>query len=134
MDRRTIPGEPLEEAEQEIAGIIERLKKADKTFKADYSILYRANSFETPPDCSLVKSAAGACRIMGINHEPIGYQQVSDGRFFADKGIPTVLIGPGAAELAHTPDEHVPVAAVIEAVKLYALTAIEILGTTSHAS
>ena len=66
---------------------------------------------------------------MGLPHEPIGYQQVSDGRFFADRGIPTVLIGPGTAELAHTPNEHVPVTAVIEAVKLYALSAIEILGT-----
>jgi acetylornithine deacetylase/succinyl-diaminopimelate desuccinylase-like protein len=37
-------------------------------------------------------------------------------------------LGPGTAELAHTPDEHVPVAAVVEAVKLYALAAIEILG------
>ena len=134
MDRRTVPGEALEEAEQEVARIIERMKESDATFQADYSILYRANSFETPRDCSLVKSIAGVCRLMGLRPEPVGYQQVSDGRFFADRGIPTVLMGPGTAELAHTPNEHVPVAAVIEAVKLYALTAIEILGTASRAT
>jgi succinyl-diaminopimelate desuccinylase len=128
MDRRTLPGEALEEAEREIAGILDRLKKADATFEADYSVLYRANAFETPPECDLVRSAARACGLMGLDDEPIGYQQVSDGRFFADRGIPTVLMGPGTAELAHTPDEHVPVAAVVEAVKLYALAAIEILG------
>jgi succinyl-diaminopimelate desuccinylase len=128
MDRRTLPGESLEEAEREIAEIIERLKKSDKKFEADYSVLIRANSFETRPDDYLVKSVARACNLMGLDAQPIGYQQVSDGRFFAERGISTVLLGPGIAELAHTPDEHVPVAAVLEAVKIYALTAIELLG------
>jgi succinyl-diaminopimelate desuccinylase len=128
MDRRTLPGEALEEAEREIAGILDRLKEDDATFEADYSVLYRANAFETPPESDLVRAAARACGLMGLDDEPIGYQQVSDGRIFADRGIPTVLMGPGTAELAHTPDEHVPVAAVVEAVKLYALAAIEILG------
>ena len=128
MDRRTLPGESLEDAEREIAQIIERLKSADKTFEADYSVLIRANSFEMRPDDNLVKSVARVCDLLGLNSEPIGYQQVSDGRFFAERGIPTVLLGPGIAELAHTPDEHVPVAAVIEAVKIYALIAVEVLG------
>jgi len=128
MDRRTLPGETFEEAEEEISDIIERLRKADPTFEADFSTLYRANSFETPPDSDLVRSVGEACRLMGIAPEPVGYQQVSDGRFFAEREIPTVILGPGTAELAHTPDEHVPVAAVIEAVKIYALAAVELLG------
>lgn len=128
MDRRTVPGESLDGAEQEIATLIGRLKQDDSTFDADYSVLYRANAFETPADSEFVTSVRRICGLMGLHPDPIGYQQVSDGRFFADRGIPTVLIGPGTAELAHTPDEHVPVAAVIEAVKLYALAAIEILG------
>ncbi len=128
MDRRTIPGESHDDAEQEIKDIIARLKKTDSTFDADISAIYRANAFETPPDCQLVQSAANVCRTMGLDPRPVGYQQVSDGRFFADKGIPTIIIGPGIAELAHTPDEHVSVAGVIEAVKLYALLAVELLG------
>jgi acetylornithine deacetylase/succinyl-diaminopimelate desuccinylase-like protein len=128
MDRRTLPGESLEEAEREIENIIERLKREDSTFEADCSVLYRANSFETRANSEFVASVTRVCDRMGLKSEPIGYQQVSDGRFFAERGIPTVLVGPGTAELAHTPDEHVPVAAVIEAVKLYALAAIEIVG------
>jgi succinyl-diaminopimelate desuccinylase len=130
MDRRTLPGESQDEAEAEIASIIEALRKSDPTFDADYSVLYRANSFETPPDSHIVISVSRVCELMGLNPEPIGYQQVSDGRFFAERGIPTVLLGPGTAELAHTPDEHVPIAAVIEAVKIYALIAIELLGVS----
>ncbi len=130
MDRRTLPGESLEETEREIAEIIEKLKKTDKTFEADYSVLIRANSFETRPDDNLVRSVAGVYECLGLSPQPVGYQQVSDGRFFAERGIPTILLGPGVAELAHTPDEHVPVAAVIEAVKIYALIAAELLGAT----
>jgi succinyl-diaminopimelate desuccinylase len=128
LDRRTLPGESLDEAETEIAEVIERLRKADSTFEAEYSLLYRANSFETPPDSDIVRSASTACELLGIDPQPIGYQQICDGRFFAEKDIPTIIIGPGTAELAHTPDEHVPVAAVIQAVKLYALAAVELLG------
>jgi succinyl-diaminopimelate desuccinylase len=131
LDRRTIPGESLEEAEHQIAQRIERLRRADPTFEAEYSLLYRANAFETPADHVLVKSVARVCELMKSDLTPVGYQQVSDGRFFADRGIPTILLGPGTAELAHTPDEHVPVAGVIEAVKLYALTALELAGAAS---
>jgi succinyl-diaminopimelate desuccinylase len=129
LDRRTLPGESLDEAEAEIAEVIERLRKTDPTFEADYSVLYRANAFETPSDSDIVRSAGNACRLVGVDPEPIGYQQICDGRFFAEKDIPTIIIGPGTAEIAHTPDEHVPVAAVMQAVKLYALAAVELLGS-----
>jgi acetylornithine deacetylase/succinyl-diaminopimelate desuccinylase-like protein len=128
LDRRTLPGESLDEAEKEIAGVIERLSEADPTFEAEYSTLYRANSFETPPDSDIVRSTGNACKLLGIDPEPIGYQQICDGRFFAEREIPTIIVGPGTAELAHTPDEHVPVEAVIQAAKLYALAAVELLG------
>ena len=112
------------------------------TFRLYYgraeSILCIQNRRCVRDDLALARQVAGnldvgfpaveVCSEMGLNPEPIGYQQVSDGRFFAERGIPTVLLGPGTAELAHTPDEHVPVAAVIEAAKIYALTAIRLLG------
>lgn len=127
MDRRTIPGESLEDAEREVAETIEKLKSQDETFEADYFILYRANAFETPAEHSLVKTGGRTCEHFGLDPAPVGYQQVSDGRFFADRGIPTILLGPGKPELAHTPDEHVPVDAVLQAAKIYALLAVELL-------
>jgi succinyl-diaminopimelate desuccinylase len=131
LDCRTVPGESLEAAQREVAELIERLSEVDPTFEADYSVLYRANAFETSPEHPLVRSIAHVCNLMGLDPKPVGYQQVSDGRFFADRGIPTILLGPGTAELAHTPDEHVPVKAVIQAAKLYAFTAIELAGASS---
>jgi acetylornithine deacetylase/succinyl-diaminopimelate desuccinylase-like protein len=36
-------------------------------------------------------------------------------------GIPSVGIGPGDERLAHTPDERVPIAEVLQACRAYAL-------------
>jgi succinyl-diaminopimelate desuccinylase len=57
----------------------------------------------------------------------VGYAQASDGRFFAEKGIPTILIGPGKASRAHTVNESIEIDQVIEASRLYALLAFLIL-------
>ena len=64
---------------------------------------------------------------MGLPTEPVGYAQASDGRFFAEKGIPTILIGPGDPSQAHTGDESIEIAQVLEASRLYALLAFLIL-------
>jgi len=49
------------------------------------------------------------------------------GAFFAEWGIPTVLIGPGIASQAHTVDESIEIDQVLEATRLYALLAFLIL-------
>jgi acetylornithine deacetylase/succinyl-diaminopimelate desuccinylase-like protein len=63
-----------------------------------------------------------------FNSEFVGYEQVSDGRFFAEKGIPTILIGPGIAKQAHTPNERLELDQYLDAIKIYALLAINVLG------
>jgi succinyl-diaminopimelate desuccinylase len=71
--------------------------------------------------------AQEVCRSRGISTEPVGYLQASDGRFYAEKGIPTILLGPGLAELAHAPDEWINVEEVIEATRIYTLLAAKVL-------
>ena len=40
---------------------------------------------------------------------PVGVSWGADMRLYADRGIPTVMVGPGNAHLAHAVDERVPV-------------------------
>ncbi len=53
----------------------------------------------------------------------------TDARFFRAKGIPTVCYGAGS-ETPHGANEYVPIDNLIEATKVYALTAMDLLRTT----
>ncbi len=60
---------------------------------------------------------ARACRAALPDASPFGSPTASDWIFLAD--VPTIKIGPGPSERSHTPDEHIEVAEVVRAVKVY---------------
>jgi succinyl-diaminopimelate desuccinylase len=63
--------------------------------------------------------------------EPLLFVQTggTDARFFRAKGIPTVVFGAGS-ETAHGANEYVPIDNLIDVTKIYALAAMDFLGTT----
>jgi len=128
LDRRTLPNESLAEAIGEVERVVAELQQADPGLQADVEILQAGPPVETPVDTPLVRTAQGVARELGLSPEPVGYQQASDGRFFAEQGIPTILFGPGDPALAHTPQESVDVNDVVTAAKFYALLALRLLG------
>jgi succinyl-diaminopimelate desuccinylase len=127
IDRRTLPNEETETALKEIQMVIEAMAKEDPEFNAKLEVLRTGSPIDTPLDSPLVRYAQRACSLLGLPAEPVGYAQASDGRFFAEKGIPTILIGPGEPSQAHTVDESIDIAQVLEASRLYALLAFLIL-------
>jgi len=128
VDRRTLPGETLELARDELLAEARALQGEDGTVQAAVDVLVWADPFETPADAAIVRAALAARRALGLDAAPVGYQQASDGRFFGARGVPTLVLGPGVAEGTHVPNESVPLAQVLEAAKLYALTACRYLG------
>ncbi|MGQ9721889.1 MAG: M20 family metallopeptidase [Candidatus Jordarchaeum sp.] len=127
IDRRMIPGQTTEEIKKEVFDIIEDLKRKDPEFEADVVVLAEAHPFETSPDEKLVKAAQEACRELNLNPKPTGYAQTSDGRFFAEIGIPTIIIGPSDPKVGHQPDEHFKVEDVVDTTKIYALISTKML-------
>ena len=127
IDRRTLPNEKTETALKEIQEVIETLAKDDPEFNARVQVLRTGSPIDTPLNSPLVRYAQHACSLLGLPAKPVGYAQASDGRFFAEKGIPTILIGPGKASQAHTMNESIEIDQVIEASRLYALLAFLIL-------
>ena len=49
-------------------------------------------------------------------------------RYFSEWGIPIAIFGPSDPSTGHSPNERVSIAQLIEATKIYALTALRVLG------
>jgi acetylornithine deacetylase/succinyl-diaminopimelate desuccinylase family protein len=127
IDRRLIPSEDMNEVIAEMPEIVANVRKEHPAIVADVEVLLKGGALETGADEPLVETARGAARDLAIPDAPVGYEQASDGRFFSELGIPTILIGPGTAHLAHQPDEHIPLEDVYQAARLYALLALRAL-------
>ncbi|MGH2399051.1 MAG: M20 family metallopeptidase [bacterium] len=127
IDRRTLPNERIPEALAEVERLITELQREDAEMQADVEVLQAGPPIETPHDAPLVRTAQAVARELDLSTELVGYHQASDGRFFAERGTPTLLFGPGDPELAHTPNESIDVNEVITAAKFYALLGLRTL-------
>ncbi len=81
-------------------------------------------------DHPLVQASLRAARaVLGRSVETSLWQFSTDGVYsMGEAGIPTVGFGPGEEKYAHTVDEQIRAADIIEAAEVYAQMAIEILG------
>jgi acetylornithine deacetylase/succinyl-diaminopimelate desuccinylase-like protein len=86
---------------------------------------------DTSADDPLVQTMHATLNEISGEDRPItGYNQGSDGRFFAGDGIPVLIFGPSHPDVGHSANEHVSIKQLIEATKVYALTAVRALGVT----
>lgn len=69
------------------------------------------------PHFNFVEQAYIAC---GLPWEPTAFRSHSDASLLSQHGIRPLVIGPGELSVAHTPDEHVSLAQVTDAARLYA--------------
>lgn len=135
IDRRIIPGETIDGAVKEITDLLDRMKEEDP-FEYEIRFDYRSGvPTNTQPDDALVKSMIRTVEeVTGEHTEPVGYRQGSDSRWFADWGIPIAIFGPSDPSVGHSPNERVSIKQMVEAVKVYALTAVRVLGTCEEPS
>ncbi|UFS69431.1 M20/M25/M40 family metallo-hydrolase [Geomonas sp. RF6] len=57
---------------------------------------------------------------LGLNLHLDAFRSHSDGNLFFAAGVKPLILGPGALETAHTPDEQVPFREVVAAARIYA--------------
>jgi succinyl-diaminopimelate desuccinylase len=130
LDRRLLPSERPEAFEADVRRLLSELSERDASFRARVETLLIGPPIETDPNDPLVLAIRSASVDLGIADEPIGFDQSCDGRFYAELGIPTVILGPGDPGLAHTAREHVIADDVVVAVNLYASLAKRYLSRT----
>ena len=92
-------------------------------FAAEVRLLQERPPVETSPAAPLVQTTLRiAQQRLGRTLTPGGVPYGTDGSVYAPLlGIPMVICGPGRAELAHQPDEHVEIADLRRAIGVMAL-------------
>jgi acetylornithine deacetylase/succinyl-diaminopimelate desuccinylase len=129
IDRRMIPGESDEEVRAQFQAL---LAEAKARHGVDAEIVeYRpttGGATETKPDHPVVKSALAAARCHGVHDDTVhGLQGACDLVHFRSVGAQGIVLGPGALEVAHKPDEFVPEAELIASSLIYRDTVLDLL-------
>jgi acetylornithine deacetylase len=83
---------------------------------------------DVPPGAPIAQLALAAAREVGRAPKFDGLDSWHDGATFTRAGCPAVCLGPGAIEVAHTIDEHVPVADLVATAQALALIAMRFCG------
>jgi acetylornithine deacetylase/succinyl-diaminopimelate desuccinylase-like protein len=128
IDRRILPGETPDSATEEIREIAEKALATVPGLRVEVNNTRGRLAIENDPDSPVCQALQAASNYIGKEVVITGFFAGTDGKHFAAKGIPTMIMGPGDPATAHTPNEWVGVDEVLEATKLYALAALALLG------
>jgi acetylornithine deacetylase/succinyl-diaminopimelate desuccinylase-like protein len=108
MERRTLPGEPIDVAVSELQAIAREIAIEDPEFHADVRLLLARPAYETPGDALVINRMASAVRARLGSARVEGVSFWTDAAILGAAGTPTVLFGPRGAGL-HSHEEHVVV-------------------------
>ncbi|RRQ21407.1 acetylornithine deacetylase [Thiohalobacter thiocyanaticus] len=101
IDLRPLPGMDLDDLRTELRSRLERLL-ADSPLKLDVIPLFEGTpAMETPADAPIVQLAE---RLTGAPAEAVAFG--TEGPYFNELDIQTVILGPGDIDQAHQPDEY----------------------------
>jgi acetylornithine deacetylase/succinyl-diaminopimelate desuccinylase family protein len=103
-ERRTLPGEPVEQIESELQGLLDALGREDEDFEGAWRVVGARDAHEVGADAEIVRLVAEHA---GAS-EPSGASFWTDAALIGARGIPTVLFGPGG-EGAHAEIEWVSI-------------------------
>lgn len=129
IDRRTVPGESPAQALAEIDAVLEALRRREPSLRierlepdlADYAL-------DTPRGARIAQTARRACEMIRgeTAFGAAGYG--SDASKLSELAhIPSIVLGPGEIAQAHTADEWVDIAQVVQAAEIYAQLAVEFI-------
>jgi acetylornithine deacetylase len=124
IERRTLPGETLDDVEHDIAELLADCGAADPALAATSRTLLVREPFETSTDQAIARVVADAAtETLG---RPAGFGGVSywaDSAFIASAGIPTVLFGPNG-DGAHAEIEWVSLAGTVACASILTAAAV----------
>jgi succinyl-diaminopimelate desuccinylase len=120
VDRRYLPSETPDSCEEELAALV-----ADVSARHDVPAQVRRVGvyplMATDPDHELVGIGLEAVRAVTGSAPRVGTWRFGvNAAFMSEAGIPTIGIGPGSEDFAHTDEERVPVDELVRSSRIYA--------------
>ncbi len=123
FERRSLPGEALEDVERELLDVVEMARAEDDGLRVEVERSgVVAEPLDTPEDAAIVRAVRASAEAVIGDSTVTGAPYGSDGGVLAQSGIPSVLCGPGDIAYAHSADEWVPVVELVQAAEIYAET------------
>jgi len=138
-DRRSVPGETFErmcaELESVLAAVEAEMPGLGTTLRrmpGGMATLEHVALKTSPSEAIVDAVAAARRRVCGRAGELGAFPAWTDGALLAAfAAIPTVILGPGDLAVAHSPEESVEIAQVIDAARIYAVTGAEFCGRST---
>lgn len=128
IDGRLVPGQTYDGVIGAIRDMISELKAQDPTFDAEVDFCARtSNAVHISEDSPLVKALLENSKLAtGKEADLSGFIAQGDNYFFNKNGIPAIMFGPGTLDCIHKANEWVKIDDLVEAAKIYALTALSV--------
>jgi len=132
-DRRSVPGENFESMTRELRALLDRVEsempglRTELVRVAGGMATLEHVALKTQADDPVALSVDRAAReVLESECAPGDFPAWTDGALLAGfGGIPTVILGPGDLQLAHSPREAIEVEEVLEAARVYAVATLD---------
>jgi acetylornithine deacetylase/succinyl-diaminopimelate desuccinylase family protein len=132
LDRRVLPTETLDEAQAHVERLLAEVTAARPELEATIRPTLRFPPFPPSDDNALATTVQAAVRDVGAGTGELGGATgATDAAWYAARGIPTVIYGPGNGATAHEPDEYILAAEVGLGTRALTLSAVRLLAAAA---
>ena len=129
VDMRTVPGQDHRALLHQLENLVADLASKNPGFQASVRLVSDWPAVETAPDEPVVRRFYEImAQVIGKSPEPQVVRFATEACVFVPAlHVPTIICGPGNADLAHQPDEYIEIDKMVEAARTYATTAAQLL-------
>jgi acetylornithine deacetylase len=107
LERRTVPGERVEDVVREIEDACARVRSRRPTFQAEVIRRFSQCPSDVAVDAPIVRGLAAALTEAGMPAPMEGLSAWTDAALLNAAGVPAICFGPGDIALAHAAEEWV---------------------------
>lgn len=118
IERRTIPGESVDDVRAEVDRACARVRDKRPEFRVDVAVLFSQPPSDVDPGSDIVSALTEVLRREKMSTALIGMSAWTDAALLNAAGIPAICFGPGDMGLAHAAEEYIEVREIQKATEV----------------